>query len=71
MKHLTLEEILALNPQIDRETLEKAEKIIEASIPQEIKNRNKLVPPFARPRVTVSDGGKTDPRTIVLRQSKR
>lgn len=71
-KRYTLEEILALNPQIRKEEFEEAQKILDKMmIIQKAKHRYNLVPPFARPRVTVGESDNTDSRTIILRKTKQ
>lgn len=72
VKHFTIEEILALNPQINSEDLEKIQKFLNMMYTgKRIKHRYSLIPPFARPRVTIGEDDKTDSRTIILRQTQR
>ncbi len=71
-EHLTKEKILALNPHIDKEELETIQRILnKVRAEKGRKHRYNLVPPFARPRVTVGEGDKIDPRTIVLQYTKK
>ena len=72
VKRFTIEEIIALNPQINKEELEKIQKILDMMYTgKRTRHRYHLIPPFARPRVTVGEGDNTDPRTIILRQRKQ
>ena len=72
IKRFTLEEILALNPQIEKEDFEEAREILsKMRVGKMAKHRYSLVPPFARPRVTVGEGDNTDSRTIILRKTKQ
>jgi len=72
VKLFTLKEILALNPQIDKEHLEEIQKLLYTLHTSRVgKRRYNLIPPFARPRVTIGEGDNTDSRTVILRQAKR
>ena len=71
-EHLTIKEILALNPQISKKTLEEIQKALgEKYEGKMVRHRYSLIPPFARPRVTVGEGDRTDHRTVILRQTKK
>ena len=71
VKNYTLKEILDLNPHIDKKDLEEIQKILRIMQTGRVRHRHSLIPPFARPRVTVGEGDKTDYRTITLRQTKQ
>jgi len=71
VKVFTLKEILDLNPHIDKEDLEELKKTLRIMQTGRAKRHYSLIPPFARPRVTVGEGDKTDSRTIILRQTKQ
>jgi len=58
-----------MNPQIDEQELEDIKNIL--SVMYKGKRRYTLIPPFARPRVTVGENDNTDHRTIILRQTQR
>lgn len=67
--YVDLEEILRLNPHLDREELERSRAALRKL--REGGRRNagyRLAPPFAGRRVSVNGGGREDPRTIHLRQ---
>ena len=71
-KYLTIEDILALNPQIDKDTLEEIQRALSnIHVGKRIRHRYSLVPPFERLRVTIGEGDKTDSRTVILRQTKK
>ena len=72
VKQFTLKEILALNPQIDKKYLEEIQTLLYTMHTSRVgKRRYNLIPPFARPRVTVGEGDNTDSRTVILRQTKQ
>ena len=71
-EHFKIDDLLTLNPQIDKEELETIQRTLKLlRSRRRTKHGYSLVPPFARPRVTVGEGDKTDPRTITTRYTKR
>ena len=67
IEHFTKEEILALNPQIDKKDFE--ERGMRGS--KKSRHRRILIPPYASPRVTIGGDDSVDPRAVVLRQTKQ
>lgn len=69
-EHLELDEILALNPQVDEQLLEQARKLLTKIRQQGIsKHGYNLVSPYARQPRPVSQEGSVDPRTVRVGRS--
>ena len=67
----TLEEILALNPHIDKEEIEKCIEIMRKLRDSKTKGAGyNLALPFARRRIFVDKDTSIDPRTVTLGHSR-
>ena len=65
----TLEEILALNPHIDKEEFEKSKEILNKLRNSKAKGAGyKLALPFTHRHLFVDEGDSIDSRTITLRR---
>ena len=72
VKQYTQEEILGLNPHVDKEELEKSQRVLRTLRADRVRQRHFVIPPpFDRPRVTVGENDKTDYRTITLRRTNQ
>lgn len=68
----TMEDILALNPHIDEEKLEKAREILRKLRDSRTRRSGySLAPPFVRRPISVGEGDKVDSRTIRLGRLRR
>jgi hypothetical protein len=68
-KHLNIEEILELNPHIDREKLEKAsDLLLRLRSIKKGRSGYGLAPPFARRRISVRPLDDMDSRTVHIRR---
>lgn len=67
----TLEEILALNPHIDKEELKKRIEILNklCSFPTKAVRYN-LALPYTRRHVSIDEDSGIDPRTVTLRHPR-
>lgn len=71
-KYPTIEEILALNPHIDEEKLEKAREILRKLRESRTGRAGyNLAPPFGHRRIFVGEGDSVDSRTIHLGRLRR
>ncbi len=65
----TLEELIALNPHIDPNELQKTRDILTGLRRNRLKKAAYgLAAPFTRRPIRVGEAGKADPRTILLRR---
>jgi hypothetical protein len=65
----SVEEILALNPHINKEEFEKAREVLQKLQKGRTKGSGYgLLPPFERRHITVGEGDKMDRRTIHLKR---
>jgi len=70
--NIDLEEILALNPHIDKETLKEAIELMIKMQQSGVKEYNyNLISPFARRRATIDKDIEKDPRTVHVRRHSR
>lgn len=68
---LTFEEILALNPHIDKEELEKRMEILNKLRSSEMKGIGyNLALPFTHRHVFIDEDSSIDPRTVTLRHPR-
>lgn len=71
-KYPTIKEILALNPHIDENELEKAREILRKLRNQGTRKAGyALALPFRHRRIVTGESDSVDPRTILLRHSRR
>lgn len=67
----TLEEILKLNPHIDKEEFEKRIEILNKLRSSQTKGiRYNLALPFTHRHVSIDEESGVDPRTVTLRRSR-
>lgn len=70
-EYLTLEEILALNPHLDKEEIEKCREILHKLRDSKTKGaRYNLALPFARRHIFIDEDTSIDPRTVNLGHSR-
>ena len=71
-KHLELDEILALNPQVDEQLLNQSKELLSKLRQAGISKRNyNLVSPYSRRSELLSKEGSVDPRTVRVGRSAR
>ena len=72
VKNIDLEEILALNPHIDKEILKQAIELMYKMQKSGVKEYNyNLVSPFARRSVSIDKDAEKDPRIVHVRRHSK
>ena len=71
-EHLELEEILALNPQVDEQLLQQARELLRKMRQTALKKRGyNLASPYAKRHAPVGRNETVDPRTVRVGRSLR